>query len=754
MQSFTPIFITTIAIATAMNIVLKRVNMPTIIGYIITGVIVGNLFGISLQDNQSLEHIAEFGVVFLMFTIGLEFSVSHLVSMRREVFLFGMLQVILTGAILAILIQLCFDIPYKSAIIMGAGLALSSTAIVLKVLNESGKIKTGYGHNAVGILIFQDIAVIPILLMITIFTREDKSLAELLTETAINAMITLGMLIVIGKFLLGHLFKTVSNADSKEIYMGSILLTVVGASYIAHSFGFSYSLGGFIAGTMIADTIYKYQVEADLIPFRDLLLGVFFVTVGLQIDFDVVIDNILSVGMICLGVMFIKTTITFAILVYTSGNKTALKTAITLSQIGEFTLVVFSLLLVNKMLDPTLVQIVMVAIVLSMIITPLLLNNLDAIVGLFIKGEIEKDSLDQASVIGGHVILCGYGAFGRVVSDMLDKADINHVIVTNNTEGYVRAKEARKSVVFGDSSDRVLLNRLQIKDAMNTILALDDFEEVQQASAAITLISPDIPVIAKVPTEEECHLLEEFNHELLLDGNTHTAAVLTDQLIRSRLLALETSKLQFLHNYSLHQPTQAIKKIEQEQARLLEIMVTSFNGLRENKDIMEIKALHDSFKVLCEIIGDAICKAMENPKLSHNEYERLNILLDNQHQLISMNEALEDLGQELKALAMNEQTRRLSETAVEGMDTILLTLIDLAKTCDDEEMAMFRCMTSGETSGLASIREKYLGPKADLDTETKALLFSSTNHMDRLKSLFGLVGENYRKLAFGTEPKR
>src|SRR5210317_2289533 len=169
--------------------------------------------------------------------------------------------------------------------------------------------------------------------MITIFTSTDKSLGALLTQTAIDAVITVGVLVLAGKFLLGHLFRIVSATNSKEIYMGSILLTVVGASFIAHHFGFSYSLGGFIAGMMIADTIYKYQVEADLIPFRDLLLGVFFVSVGLQINFNIVLANILAIVLLVIGIMLIKSITIFAILVFTSGRKVALKSAITLSQV-------------------------------------------------------------------------------------------------------------------------------------------------------------------------------------------------------------------------------------------------------------------------------------------------------------------------------------------------------------------------------------------------------------------------------------
>jgi CPA2 family monovalent cation:H+ antiporter-2 len=448
-----------VAIATVLNVALKRFGIPTVIGYILTGAIIGSAFHIHVHGNEQLEHIAEFGIVFLMFTIGLEFSFSHLKNMRKEVFLYGMLQVVITGACLAIVANLILKIGYKSAIIVGTGLALSSTAIVLKMLNESGKIRTDYGRNSVGILIFQDMAVIPILLMITIFTSADKSVSALLADTALNAAIALGILIVIGRFLLRHVFRIVSNTNSKEIYMGSILLTVVGASYIAHYFGFSYSLGGFIAGMMIADTIYKYQVEADLIPFRDLLLGVFFVSVGLRIDPVVVVNNIGWVLLLGAAVMTIKAVILFVILWIADGKKTAAKTSLTLAEIGEFALVVFSLLLAKEMLDSTMVQIFMVTIVISMVATPFILNNTDKVIDWFIKGKITDARIAESGATGGRVILCGYGSFGEAVSVRLADAGIDFIIITNNTDAYVRAKGIAGSPAYPGSDEHRDCNR-------------------------------------------------------------------------------------------------------------------------------------------------------------------------------------------------------------------------------------------------------------------------------------------------------
>lgn len=747
MHGVIPILISAVAIATALNVALKRFGIPTVIGYILTGVTIGSAFGIGLHGNEQLEHVAEFGVVFLMFTIGLELSFSRLKSMTKEVFLYGALQVIITGAVLAVVAELVLDIGFKTAIIAGAGMALSSTAIVLKLLNESGKIKFEFGRNSLGILIFQDMAVIPILLMITIFTSQDKSVSALLTDTAINAVLALGILVVVGRFALGRFFRIVSNTKSKEIYMGSILLTVVSASFIAHHFGFSYSLGGFIAGMMIADTIYKYQVEADLIPFRDLLLGVFFVSVGLQIDPVIVFNNIGWVLLLGFVVMVLKTVVLFVILGIAGDRKTAFQTAITLAEIGEFALVVFSLLLANNMLDSTLVQIFMVTIVISMVASPFIINNTDKVVDWFIKRSITDTRIAESGATGGRVILCGYGSFGEAVSDRLADVGIDHTIITANTEAYVRAKEAGKNVVFGDASDRLLLESLHIREAMSTVIAIDDFEKVKRVRAAITLLDPELKVIARVATEEDKRELTEFNHELLLDGNSHTASLLVNQISRSKLLATETSSLKYLCDYSVENPGKAIELVTLEQARLLDIISKSFNGLREDRDIMYIKALHDSFDVLSEIIGNAIADVMKNASLSSSEYERISTLLDNQQKLVSMNDTLVDLAKDLKSLEKKDQTQKFSLMAVEGLDAVLLSLKDIANDYNEEDLEILMGLTSDKDGLISKIRQSYLGEEKHLDQETKALLLSSTNDMTRLKQWFGAIGANYQKLA-------
>jgi len=747
MQAIIPILLLALAISTALNVLLRRSSIPTVVGYIITGTVLAAMLKVDAGSSETLDHIAEFGIVFLMFTIGLEFSFPQLKKMQREVFVFGFLQVSLTTIAISALAYALFGIPPVNAAIIGSALSLSSTAIVLKILNESGKIKSAEGRNSVGILIFQDIAVIPILLAISLVTATGQSASSLIGQTVINAFIVITAIYLFGRFVLRWFFRIISNTNSKEIYIGFVLLTTIGASYFSHHFGFSYSLGGFLAGMMIADTIYKHQVEADLIPFRDLLLGVFFISVGLQIDLDIVGANFVTIGLLCLSLMAIKAIILYLILATACAPVISVRSAISLAQIGEFSLVVLSLMLGHRMMADEKVQILMVTVVISMIATPFLINNMDRVIRILFRNSKDADPSDSLSLISGHVVLLGFGHLGQLISRFLDQAGIQHVVVTDGTDEYVKARDLGKMAVFGDPGDRVLLRNVGINQAMSTIIALEDIEAVKRTSAAITLIDPTISVIARVSTEEEKSEVESFEHEMVLDGNTSTATLIVDQIQRSRLLAKEASEIRYMKDVDKAAPDEAIHMIEAEQKRLLDLASTSFNSMRKREDVMRLKAYHESFKALSEIIEAAIRRVIDRANLSLAQYETINTLLDNHNSLISLNAVLEQLGRELLVLSAEDATRPLADLAVEGLDAILLTLIELAREYNAMEMAALNAMTSSEGKGFAVIREKYLGTERGVSAAGKALLLSATNHMDRLRALFGEVGNNYRKLA-------
>ncbi len=518
------------AIAILINLFLKKFQIPTIIGYIFTGVIIINIFSF-IQYNHNLAHIAEFGIVFLMFMIGLEFSISRLNSMKSFVFLNGFLQFIITAGIIFLFSNYLLGFPEKTAIIFGSALALSSTAIVLKYLNDNNQINSGYGKKALGILLFQDIAVIPILLMITIFTKDNVDIGTLLLDTLQKAIILFILLFVVGKYFINRFLIWVTDHDSNEIFITAILMIVIGSSYLAHIFGFSFSLGAFIAGMMIAETKFKYQIEADLIPFRDLLLGLFFITVGMQIDLKIVWENIDIILEILFAVIFIKALVIYTILYFVGQKRTALKTSLALFQVGEFALAIFELAKVNNLLSDRVSQILITMVVLSMIITPFILKNVKKIADIIFKDN-EDEFIIKSSTIENHIVVCGYGTLGKKVVKRLKERDIPYLILEHDLKLVREGKERNEPIFFGNAAQKSILEAVNIKSSIASIVAVDNPEKLRLICEAIKNINQNINVVVKVKDREEKELLNDINvNHIIVAGDR-----IADLLIKEALL--------------------------------------------------------------------------------------------------------------------------------------------------------------------------------------------------------------------------
>jgi CPA2 family monovalent cation:H+ antiporter-2 len=535
------IIITTIFLATILNIILKKVHIPTIIGYIFTGLIVSLLFGI--KHNHTLHEIAEFGIVFLMFTIGLEFSIEHLNKMKKYVFGLGFAQVMIVGGIFSLSAEYIFGLPNKTAIIIGVAMALSSTAIVLKLLNENGQIESDYGKKTLGILIFQDIAVIPILLMITIFTNTDKEISELLLDTAVSAAIALSILFVMGKYVAEPFLKSVVETKSPEIFIGSVLLIVIAASTLAHALGFSYSLGAFLAGMMLAETKYKYQVEADLIPFRDLLLGLFFVTVGMQIDLNTITNHYGTILLLLVGIMSIKAlAIMVIVYIFSKKKSSSLKTALAISQVGEFSLAILALASANNLIDSFSNQILIVTIVLSMVITPFILKNLDKIKALLLQSHTETNDIHVSDdKLNHHVIVCGYGHLGKNIVKRLQKMDIKYIVVDFDIKIVEDAQKEGIPIIFGNSAQQDVLKHLNIEKSIAAIVAIENLHNLHLVLNSIYSLNKNINIVTKVNDEESIELLQEYNLKHILNSSDEISRILIDEAMSCNLV-YETKK--------------------------------------------------------------------------------------------------------------------------------------------------------------------------------------------------------------------
>lgn len=527
------IIVATLFISIIINLILKRFNLPTIIGYIVTGTIIAYGFGLhDAVNNHALKEIAEFGIVFLMFTIGLEFSIEHLKKMKMEVFFTGSLQVLLTTVFVLILCFYVLEFDFRTSLIIGAALSLSSTAIVLKIYNETNEIKKRHGQRVLGILIMQDIAVIPILLMISFFTMGDEqSVWFMILETTGAAILLLGLLYLSGKYLLEPFFEYVTRSKSEELFVASILLIAIGSSYLAHYFGFSYSLGAFIAGMMISETKFKHQVEADLTPFRNLLLGVFFITVGMQIDFLIISEYIFTILLLLPILLGLKYLIIYGVVRFDDTKRVAFKTALSLVQIGEFSLAILELARSFDLIDPTYSQILIVTIVISMIITPLILKNLSSIASKLIT----KDNFDiPASHLvpkntKGHIVVLGYGHLGQSIAHNLREDGHEYYIIEHNLKFYEMGIKDEEPIIFGNAASKHILESVNIRTACAVIVAIDNAEKLHLICGVIDDLTHNTKTVVKVTRATEKAELESLHLEHIIVEDNVMARALVDE---------------------------------------------------------------------------------------------------------------------------------------------------------------------------------------------------------------------------------
>jgi len=514
-MSSTVIILAILFVSLLFNIPLSKFKIPPIIGYIITGVLITSVFHI---EKETIDHIAEFGIIFLMFLIGIEFSPDKLKRMKKEVFVYGSLEMFLVGIGFGFLTHYLFKIDLSVSLIVGGALALSSTAIVLKLLNESREISKPYGSNSLGILLFQDIAVIPILIAISIIVNKELSLGSMITQTIIGFLGLIGVIFVFGKYIAPFIISKAVKTKSDEIFLSTVLLIVISASETAHFFGLSYSLGAFLAGMIISETPFKYQIEADLVPFRDLLLAVFFVSVGLSVNLDFAISNLGIILLYSFGIMIIKGIMIFGILRIFNSKRISLKTAFTLSQVGEFAFVIFALLSKYQLVENNLLQTLIVAVVISMIITPFILKYLYKIISIFDKNlKTEIPRLKPAKV-DGHTIVVGYDKIGQRICSKLTYKEIPYIAIDKQVENVNQGIKHGDNIIFGNASDKSLLEALNIYNAKSVIITTLNEVYTHLITENILALNPNVKIIVVNENKVEYEFYKE-NNIIVVDKN-------------------------------------------------------------------------------------------------------------------------------------------------------------------------------------------------------------------------------------------
>jgi len=504
------IIVLTFFFATIFNIVLNRFNMPTIIGYILTWTLISCIFWFyHLENNTNLKIVWEFWIVFLMFMIWLEFSVKDFIQMKKNVLFFWSLQFFWISIIFYLISIFVFKISSKESLVIALALTLSSTAIVLKILKENWDINRNYWNRVLWILLFQDLMVIPILLLITILSINSISVYILLSKTFLAVILLFFVMWFFWKYLLEYFLYIVAKTKSNEIFIWSILLIIIASSFISNILWFSYTLGAFIAWMLIAETNYKHQIEADLIAFRDLLLWIFFITVWFQLDLWIIFQYIWTILILFTWFLIIKFLFFYVLLRFFLNRWASLKTSIALFQFWEFWIVIFEIANSNNILDSTLSHIMIVVIIMSMIITPFILKHIYKITDFFIWirlvnnddnlifNKLDKDNCFLPNNLRDHVILIWYSRLWKLLWNMLELHNIDYVILENDIRIYKKAKKEWKPIVYWNAHQLSILNHVKINHAKSIIITIWENEWLLLVAGVISKLNLQWKIIVR-----------------------------------------------------------------------------------------------------------------------------------------------------------------------------------------------------------------------------------------------------------------
>ncbi len=478
---------------------LHRAGVSSVLGYLAVGMLIGPSGLKAIDDPEQAAWLAELGVVFMLFAIGLELPLERLKTMRFYVFGLGGAQMGVTMLVIG-LIAILLGMDPAAAIVIGGILALSSTATVLKLLIDRGEAAARFGRIAVAVLLFQDLAVVPMLALIPLLGAEGGSLWFALGLAAVKAALALGLITLAGRFLIRPLFRQIAGTGNSELFTAASLFILLGLGWITREAGMSMGLGAFLAGMLLAGTPYRHQIEADIQPFRGLLLGLFFVTVGMTFDLAAVAANIVPIIGITLIFVLIKVLLT-ALVARAFGLKsdTGLRAALILAQGSEFGFVLTSLAGIGGILSGGTILNLNAAIVLSIALTPAL-ATLGRYAASYIRdrrGRRASSLADESEHLAEHVLVAGYGRVGQAICRLLDNAEIGYVVLDLNVQRVIRARARGLPVYFGDASRIDVLRAAGVERASLAVIAIDSPAMAERMAAALHEIVPNLVIVAR-----------------------------------------------------------------------------------------------------------------------------------------------------------------------------------------------------------------------------------------------------------------
>ena len=499
-------------------VVCRSLKLPPMLGYLAAGVLIGPHALALAQNSSSVRHLGEFGVVFLMFAIGLEFSLPKLRAMRSSVFGLGLLQVALTMGlacsgvlVLASLVGGVWDVGWQTALALSGTLAMSSTAIVVKLMAERAELETEHGRRVLGILLFQDLAVVPLLVLIPALGSAPDQLLTALGMALLKATVLVAVLLTGGQSVMRWWLTLVARRKSDELFMLNLLLITLGLAWLTELAGLSLALGAFIAGVLVSETEYRHQVGTDIRPFHDVLLGLFFITIGMMLDWHILLEQwALVLGLLLLPLALKLGVILVLARAMGATTGVAMRTGLYLAQAGEFGFVLLSLTQDNGLVRPALMNPILAAMVLSMLATPFLIQYSNRIVLRLVASDWLQQSLQMTTIArkaidtSKHVLICGYGRCGQNLARLLEQEGIPYMALDLDPDRVRQAAAAGHSVVYGDATRLQALMAAGLVRASAVAVTYLDVPATLKVLANTRTHAPQVPVVVR--TQDDLHL--------------------------------------------------------------------------------------------------------------------------------------------------------------------------------------------------------------------------------------------------------
>lgn len=586
-----------LAIAVVTVILCRRFHIPSMLGYLVVGFIAGPGVMRLIPQTPATDFLGEIGIVFLMFSIGLEFSLSHLRSMKKMVLGLGLSQVLITMLVI-VAIGFLLNIHWISSLALAGALMVSSTAIVSRLMSESGDLGKKHGQMSMGVLLMQDIAVVPIMILMHSVAGDTATLWQDLAFAMLKMAVVLVVMLYLGEKLMRPWFSLVAKQEQSELFMLNVLLVTLGVAYLTELAGLSLALGAFVAGMLIAETQYRFQVEDDIRPFRDVLLGFFFITIGMKMDISILVQNYGKILSFLFLLIFVKALIVYLVSVKQKyDKKNGFQAALYLAQGGEFGFVLLALALKDSLIQEETVQIGTAAILLSMIVAPFIIRAAPWLTNKIFKSAWDEKSVDLHAVLvenmgkNDHVILVGFGHAGQTVARLLKKEGIAYYVLDLDAERVQAARLAGEPIAYGDAKRKDILLAAGLNRARLVLLSTHSMSANEHVLSTIMSIKPSLPVIVRTDRDENIEFL----------CNQGAGSVVSDDQEIGLVLASE-AMLNF--DMPFQQVYNIIREVRQDQ---YDILKGQYLGSDEMVDAQDAKNIYRD-SILLTHGADAIGK--------------------------------------------------------------------------------------------------------------------------------------------------